>query len=333
MTSQLNLGKMGFGCMGLTAFYGPAVANDHGVAVMRAAYDAGCRMFDTAEIYQQFGEQVPGTFRYNEELVGAFLKNLAEDGKGRDDYVIATKYFPKQEDGKYVYSYDMLAKAVDDSLARLGIDTIDIYYLHRMFPEDVVTVEQIAADMKKLIDAGKIKGYGLSEAAPDQIRRAHSVHPVTAIQQEWSLFARDLEEEIVPTCKELGIAIVAYSPVARGMLSGALTTTPKDWRKSVPYLTEENMAANRKLIDAIELLAKEKNCSSAQICLAWVMKKGGIPIPGTTKVDHAVSNMAATNVELIEADMKKLEALGSQVKGLRGDESYMNAAFNRQGKK
>mmetsp|Transcript_4343 Transcript_4343/g.9801 ORF Transcript_4343/g.9801 Transcript_4343/m.9801 type:complete len:228 (+) Transcript_4343:461-1144(+) len=227
----------------------------------------------------------------------------------------------------------MLEKAVDESLARLGIDTIDIYYVHRMYPEDVVTIEQIATDMKKLVDAGKIKGYGLSEAAPDQIRRAHAIHPVTAIQQEWSLFARDLEEEIVPTCKELGVAIVAYSPIARGMLSGALTATPKDWRKDIPYLTEENMAANRKLIEAIETLATEKKCSSAQICLAWVMQRGGIPIPGTTKIDHALSNLAATNVELTKEDMDKLESLGSQVKGLRGDESYMESTFHTQGKK
>lgn len=331
--AKLNLGPMGYGCMGLTAFYGPPVSNDHGVAVMQASHDAGCLMFDTAEIYQQFGDQVPGTYRFSEELVGAFIKTIKE----RDSVVIATKFMPKQEgflSGPYVpYSFEMLEKACDDSLARLGIDTIDIYYLHRMYPEDVVSIETFAADMKKLVKKGKIKGYGLSEAAPETIRRAHAVYPITAIQQEWSLFARDLEEEIVPTCKELDIAIVAYSPIARGMLSGALTETPKDWRKDIPYLTEENMAANKELVDAIEGVANKKGCTSAQVCLAWVMKKGGVPIPGTTKKERAVGNFAAKDVELTEEDMEKLDALGSQVKGLRGDESYMGATFHSQLKK
>lgn len=141
-----------------------------------------------------------------------------------------------------MYSFEMLEKACDDSLKRLGIDCIELYYMHRQYPEDIVSIETIAADMKRLVEKGKIKGYGLSEAAPDLIRRAHAVHPVTAIQQKWSLFARDLEEDIVPTCKELGISIIAYSPIARGMLSGALTDPP---------LTEENMAANKKLVGAI----------------------------------------------------------------------------------
>ena len=319
--------------MGLTAFYGPAVSNSHGIAVMRSSYDAGCRLFDTAEIYQQFGDQAPDTYRFNEELVGAFVKSLRDDDKSLDDLVIATKFFPRRENGfsgPYVYSFDMLEKAVDDSLQRLGVDCIDLYYLHRMYPEEVVSIETFASDIKKLIDKGKIKEYGLSEAAPETIRRAHSVHPVAAIQQEWSLFARDLEEDIVPTCKELGIAIVAYSPIARGMLSGALTETPKDWRKDIPYLSEENIAANRKLIENIEGIAKEKGCSSAEICLAWVMAKGAIPIPGTTKVERAASNFAAKDITLSKEDMEKLESLGSQVKGLRGDESYMGSTYHSQ---
>lgn len=328
-----NFGPMGYGAMGLTAFYGPAVLNDHGVEVMKAAYDAGCRMFDTAEIYQQFGEQVPGAYRFNEELVGDFIKCLDD----RDDVVIATKFYPRRENfssGPFLYSFEMLEKACDDSLARLGIDCIDLYYLHRMYPDDVVPIETIAADMKKLVEKGKIKGYGLSEAAPDTIRRAHAVHPITAIQQEWSLFARDLEEEIVPTCKELGITIVAYSPIARGMLSGALTETPKDWRKdNIAYLTEENMDANKKLVAAIEVLANEKKCTTAQICIAWVIKKGGVPIPGTTKKERASQNFSAKDVELTEEDMSKLEALGKQVKGLRGNEGYMENTYHNQIKK
>lgn len=190
--------------------FAPATGSpsEHGVAVMTSAYNNGCRMFDTAQIYQQFGEQVPDTFRFNEELVGAFASTI-----GRENITIATKFFPRREgfrSGPYQYSYELLEKETDASLARLGIDCIDLYYLHRMYPDEVCPVEQIAADMKKLVEAGKIKGYGLSEACAGQIRRAHAVHPISAIQQEWSLFARDLEEEIVPTAKELNIPIVAY---------------------------------------------------------------------------------------------------------------------------
>ncbi|KAL7539872.1 hypothetical protein ACHAWF_006531 [Thalassiosira exigua] len=243
---------------------------------------------------------------------------------------------PKRENGfsgPHVYSFEMLEKSCDASRERLGVETIDLYYMHRMYPEDVVSIETIAADMKKLVDQGKIRGYGLSEAAPDTIKRAHAIHPVSAIQQEWSLFARDLEEDVVPTCNELGIDIVAYSPIARGMLSGALTETPKDWRKDIPYLTEENMAANKKLMEFIGSLAKDKGCTSAQICLAWVVKKGGIPIPGTTKLERAVENIAAKDVELTEGDMETLEMLGSQVKGLRGNEGYMESTYHSQMKK
>uniref|UniRef100_A0A7R9WIB3 NADP-dependent oxidoreductase domain-containing protein n=1 Tax=Pseudictyota dubia TaxID=2749911 RepID=A0A7R9WIB3_9STRA len=187
--------------------------------------------------------------------------------------------------------------------------------------------------MKKLVDEGKIKGYGLSEVAPDWIRRAHKVYPPTAIQQEWSLFSRDLEEDIVPTCKELGINIVAYSPIARGLLSGALTEPPKDWRSdTIPYFTPENLAANAKLVAIIEDLAKAKGCTPAQICLAWVMAKGGIPIPGTTKEERAKSNFAATEIELTAEEMEKMEALGSQVKGLRGDDDYMSFTYHKNKK-
>jgi aryl-alcohol dehydrogenase-like predicted oxidoreductase len=324
--SALELGKQGDGCMGLTAFYGKAVANEAGIAVMKAAYDAGCRLFDTAQIYQQFGEQVPNTYRFNEELVGAFVKTV-----DRDTVVIATKYFPRRDgglrSGEYVYSFDMLAKATEESLERLQIDCIDLYYIHRMVPESVVSVEQLASDMQKLIDAGKIKAWGVSEAAPDEIRRAHAVTPLAAVQQEWSLFARDLEADIVPTCQELKIPIVAYSPVARGMLSGSLTTPPKDWRSSIPYLTEENINANRVLVAKIEEISKSKNMTASQICLAWVQAKGGIPIPGTTNVEHATSNHGSTEITLTHDDMIELEAATAGVQGLRGDAGYMKSSY------
>lgn len=314
--------KQGYGAMGLTAFYGPPQTNEQGIAVMRAAYDQGVRMFDTAQIYQQFGKPVPGTYVFNEELVGAFAKTV-----GRENVTLATKFYPGTE-----YSKEKLFQATDQSLARLGVDCIDLYYCHRMYPEEVVTIEAFMADMKELVVAGKVKHVGLSEASAATIRRAHAVHPVAVIQQEWSLFARDLEEEIVPTCQELGISIVAYSPIARGMLSGALTDPPKDWRASIPYLTEENIEANKVLVAKIKDMAAAKHATAAQICLAWVIHKGGIPIPGTTKVSHVQSNWGACDVVLTPSDMAALEELGNTVKGLRGDESYMKSTFHGQKK-
>lgn len=328
MGPPVDLGKMGFGCMGLTAFYGPPVSNEKGVAVLKAAHEAGTRMFDTAQLYQQT-DVVPGTFKHNEELVGEFLKTV-----DRDSVTVATKFFPAgMYEGKPVYSFELLEKAADQSLKHLGIDCIDIFYLHRMYPEEIVPIETIAADMKKLVEKGKIKEYGLSEVSPAWLRRAHSVYPPFVIQQEWSLFSRDLEEDIVPTAQELGVKIVAYSPIARGLLSGALTEAPKegDFRTdAVPYFSPENLAANRKLVNIIEELAKDKECTPAQICLAWVMSKGAVPIPGTTKEERAKSNFEATKIELTPEEIEKMEALGSQVKGLRADEGLTSINYKAQ---
>lgn len=324
----MDFGAQGFGCMGLTAFYGPAVPTAHGVAVMMEAYKQGVRHFDTAQIYQQFGAVVEGTFKFNEDLVGAFLRTV-----GREHVTVATKFFPRggpRQGVPYAYSRELLFAETDASLARLGVDTIDVYYLHRMYPEETVSIEVFMADMKALVDAGKIKHVGLSEASAATIRRAHAVHPLACIQQEWSLFARDLEEELVPTCKELGIQIVAYSPIARGLLGGALTEPPKDWRSTIPYLSENNIAANRALVETIEGMAKAKGATVAQVCLAWVMAKGGVPIPGTTSLAHAASNWGATEVRMTEEDMATVEKLGAQVKGLRGDEGYMAGSFHGQ---
>ena len=311
MTDLLCGHRQGFGAMGLTAFYGAACSNAHGVAVMTSAHAAGCRLFDTAQIYQQFTPEIPAeTCRYNEELVGRFLRTLSKNQ--RDDIIVATKFYPRRERfraGAFVYSFELLLKETDASLARLGVDCIDLYYLHRMYPEDVVDMETLAKDMAKLQALGKIRGYGLSEASAEQIRRAHAAFPMSAVQQEWSLFARDLEEEVVPTCQELGIAIVAYSPIARGMLGGALTSPPRDWRSTIPYLTEANIEANRRLVQQAENIAANKGISVAQLCLAWVIAKGGIPIPGTTKVERAASNhTGATGVVLKDQEMAALEA-------------------------
>lgn len=325
--AALEVSVSGFGCMGLTAFYGPAVSNEHAVAVLSKAYELGVRHFDTAQIYQQFGEVVPGTFKYNEEAVGAFIKTVP-----RDSVTVATKFFTRRDAaGNFIYSREMLMEETENSLKRLGVDYIDLYYLHRMYPESVVPIETFMEHMKELVASGKVRCIGLSEATAETIRRAHAVHPLTCIQQEWSLFARDLEEELVPCCRELGIGIVAYSPVARGMLAGMVRTkemTPQDWRKSVPYMTEANVEANIRLVDQIEVLAKKNSATLAQLCLAWVIAKGAVPIPGTTKLAHLESNVAACRLRLDAEDVEALEKLGAQVQGLRGDEAYMKNTFH-----
>jgi len=185
--------------------------------------------------------------------------------------------------------------------------------------------------MNELIANGKVKCVGLSEASADTIRRAHSVCPLTAIQQEWSLFARDLEEEIVPTCNALGIGIVSYSPVARGMLAGMVKSkedVPKDFRASVPYLSSDNVESNIDLIAEIHEMAERKNCSLSQLCIAWVMAQGACPIPGTTKVSHVEENTGANKVKLSDKDIQTLGEYGKRVKGARGNEQYMKMTFH-----
>ena len=181
--------------------------------------------------------------------------------------------------------------------------------------------------MKELVEAGKIKCVGLSEASAETIRRANAVHPVTCVQQERSLFARDLEQTIVPTCKELGVGIVAYSPVARGILASAHDATPEDWRASIPYLSADNLADNLSLVEKVKAMAAAKGATEAQLCLAWLTAQGAVPIPGTTKQAHAEENMKAAAIALSEEEAKTLADLGAQVKGERGSESYMQMSF------
>ena len=197
-----------------------------------------------------------------------------------------------------------------------------------MYPDDIVPIEEIALAMQKLIEQGKIRGYGLSEASPNQIMRAHKVCPIAAVQQEWSLFARDLEDEIVPLCRKLGISIVAYSPIARGLLGDEITRTPSDWRATVPYMTSENITQNRDIVAKVRSIAKKKGVSVAQICLAWVQAKGGIPIPGTTKLSHAKSNQESAHISLDSNEIQSLGKVCKGVRGMRGDERYMASSFH-----
>mmetsp|Transcript_22073 Transcript_22073/g.48114 ORF Transcript_22073/g.48114 Transcript_22073/m.48114 type:complete len:258 (-) Transcript_22073:1414-2187(-) len=208
---ELKSSAIGFGCMGITAFYGPAMVDEDAIKLIQEVYEAGCNMFDTAEVYQQFKEVVEGSSKYNEEVVGKALAKFP-----RESYVLATKFFPGLHDGKC--DYETVSAAVDGSLSRLGMKYIDLYYLHRM-PSTVEDLEEWMRSIKAVVESGRVKYVGLSEVSPNWLRRAHAIHPVTAVQQEWSLLTRNLEKGVVPTCAELNIGIVAYSPLARNLLA------------------------------------------------------------------------------------------------------------------
>lgn len=322
----LETAPIGFGCMGLTAFYGEATPEEKAIEVLRGAFDLGVRHFDTAQVYAR--KDKDGTMHYNEELIGKFLATLSEDE--RKEVSVATKFYPASKD----WDEEKFREATLKSKERLGVDSIDLYYFHRVFPKEVATVDVWMGAAKKLVEEGVIKRIGLSEAGPKTIREAHAIHPITCIQQEWSLFARDLEAEVVPTCKELGIGIVAYSPIGRGFLAGAFKSkaeSPKDWRKDIPYLQEENIDKNLQVLEEMKAMAEEKNCTVGQLCLAWVMAKGAVPIPGTTKLGHVEDNMGALLVTLSEEEVQKLGELGNKVSGARANEDYMSRTFHTNG--
>lgn len=272
---KLVTSKMGMGCMSLTAFYGSALPDEEALEVLKGAYRLGVRHFDTAQAY--CAKDSSGQMKYNEELLGKFLKLEEVDAS---QVTVATKYYPRSDaDGKPMWTKELFFQETEKSLQRLGVDCIDLYYFHRIHPKEVVTLEETMEAMKELVDQGKVKRVGLSEASPEAIRRCHKIVPITAIQQEWSLFAYDLEEEIVPLCKELGIGIVSYSPVARGFLTGVLKSSEdvkSDWRATIPYLQEENIQENRKLLEKIQDIANKKGCTLSQLCIAWVMAQVSI---------------------------------------------------------
>ncbi|KAL1496500.1 hypothetical protein AB1Y20_016454 [Prymnesium parvum] len=318
----LTTSPIGFGCMGMTAFYGPPMKNADGVALLQAVHAAGCSHFDTAEVYRQFGEVVEGTFPTNEELVGAYLRTVP-----RDSFTVATKYAPWMHEQRF--DYEAVSSSLDGSLARLGVDAVDLYYCHRM-PATVELLEEWMHAAKRLVESGRVKHVGLSEVPPQWLRRAHAIHPVAAVQQEWSLLTRGLEAELLPTCRELGVGIVAYSPLARNLLAKTAEAPPEDWRANHPRFGDlANFKANQELAAKVAALAEGKGCTGAQISLAWLTHKAAalgvsaIAIPGTTKAANALSNIASLDVSLSEEDMATLEALGALVAGARGNEEYL----------
>jgi len=296
---NLEVSAIGFGCMGLSFGYGPAVDKQQGISVIRAAVEHGVTFFDTAEVYGPFT---------NEELVGEALAPF------RGQVVIATKFGWKIADGKQAgldSRPEHIKQVAEASLKRLKTDVIDLFYQHRVDPE--VPIEDVAGAVRDLIREGKVKHFGLSEAGVQTIRRAHKVQPVAALQSEYSLWWREPEREVIPALKELGIGFVPYSPLGKGFLTGTISGETKfdtsDFRNIVPRFTPENRKANQALLDWIAGIAQQKKATPAQIALAWLLAQNPsiVPIPGTTKLHRLEENISAVNVELTAEDLRLIE--------------------------
>jgi aryl-alcohol dehydrogenase-like predicted oxidoreductase len=303
--STLEVSAIGLGCMGLSSGYGPAVDKQAGISLIRGAVERGVTFFDTAEVYGPFT---------NEELVGEALAPF------RSQVQIATKFGFKIADGKSVGLDSRPAhikEVAEASLKRLKTDVIDLFYQHRVDPE--VPIEEVAGTVKDLIREGKVKHFGLSEAGVQTIRRAHAVQPVAALQNEYSLWWRVPESEVLPALAELGIGLVPFSPLGKGFLTGAINAETKfdkdDFRNMVPRFTEENRKANQGLVDLIGKFAVEKKATPAQVALAWLLdqKPWIVPIPGTTKLQRLEENLEAASVKLSREDLKELETAAAKV--------------------
>lgn len=303
--SGLEVSAIGFGCMGLNSAYTNILNKKESISLLKAAYDNGATFFDTAEIYGPYT---------NEELLGEALVSV------RDKVVIATKFGIKLLDGKQVQDSNPegIRKSVEGSLKRLRTDYIDLYYQHRI--DTNTPIEEVAETMKSLIKEGKIRHWGLSEASVENIRRAHAVQPVTAVESEYSLWWRRPEEQLIPTLEELGIALVPFSPLGKGFLTGKIkkdTTFEKsDFRSIVPRFTKENLEANQELVDLLEKVAQEKNATPAQISLAWLLaqKPWIVPIPGTTKENRMIENNGASEIELNAGNLSEIESALAKIK-------------------
>jgi len=304
--SGLEVSAIGFGCMGLSFGFGPAVEKQQGISVIRAAVEGGVTFFDTAEVYGAYT---------NEELVGEALAPF------RQKVVIATKFGFKIDAAGKQAGLDSRPEHIKDvanaSLKRLKTDVIDLLYQHRVDPS--VPIEDVAGAVKDLIQQGKVRHFGLSEAGVQVIRRAHAVQPVTALQSEYSLFWREPEEEILPTLEELGIGFVPFSPLGKGFLTGAINQDTQfdktDFRSIVPRFTPENRKTNQGLVDLLSKFAQRKKSTPAQIALAWLLaqKPWIVPIPGTTKLHRLEENLGAANVALTPEDLRQIDEAASQI--------------------
>ncbi len=314
-----EVSEIGLGCMGMSAFYGPADEPEARATIERAL-DLGCNFLDTSDMYG------PHT---NERLVGSAI------AARRDEVFLATKFGIKlqREDDLLSRTVDgtpeYVREACDASLERLGVDHIDLYYQHRVDPD--TPIEDTVGAMAELVEAGKVRHIGLSEASAQTIRRAHAVHPITAVQTEYSLWTRDVESEILPTLNELGIALVAYSPLGRGFLSGRFSSTEEldesDYRRFGPRFTGENLQQNLALAERVRELASEKGITPGQLALAWVLHRGEhlVPIPGTKRVSYLEENIAAGNVELSDAEVEHIANTVPPAAGERYPEAVMRS--------
>ena len=312
----LGVPDMGLGCMGMSAFYG---TTDEGeaIATIHRALELGCNFLDTAEMYGPYE---------NEKLLGKAL-----DGR-RDGVVLATKFgIVADPDDPKTRSLDgspeNVRHSIEGSLERLGTDYVDLYYLHRVDPG--TPIEDTVGAMAELVEEGKVRNLGLSEASADTLRRAAEVHPIAALQTEYSLWSRDVEQDILPACRELGVGFVAYSPLGRGFLSGRFKSPEEldadDFRRDGPRFTGQALEQNQRLVAKIEELAGEKDCAAGQLALAWVLAQGDdvVPIPGTKRRRYLEENVAAADVELTKEDLARIESELPAVTGDRYDEAGM----------
>jgi aryl-alcohol dehydrogenase-like predicted oxidoreductase len=320
--TDLEVSALGLGCMGLSYGYGPALDQQTGMVLIRAAFERGVTFFDTAEAYGPFA---------NEELVGEAVEPF------REQVVIATKFgFAFNDEGAQSGTDsrpDHIKEVAEASLKRLRTDRIDLFYQHRVDPK--VPIEEVAGAVKDLIQQGKVRHFGLSEAGMQTLRRAHAVQPVTALQNEYSLWWRKPEAEALPTCEELGVGFVPFSPLGKGFLTGKITEEtkfdPKDFRNLVPRFSEENRKANQAFVDFLKEFAKRKQATPGQIALAWLLaqKPWIVPIPGTTKLHRLEENIGANLVELTASDLREIDEAAARIP-VQGDR-YPEALEKRTG--
>jgi aryl-alcohol dehydrogenase-like predicted oxidoreductase len=298
LAEGFEVSSLGLGCMGMSEFYGPR-DDETSMAVLQAAVDQGITFFDTADMYGP---------HHNEELLGRFVVHSKAQVK------VATKFGIVRKPGEYARTLDMSAAyardACEASLRRLGVERIDLYYVHRVNPTQ--GIEETMGALSRLVDEGKIDRIGLCEVSASTLRRAHAVHPVAAVQTEYSLWSRGVEAEVLPTCRELGIGLVPYSPLGRGFLTGRYQDTAPtgegDFRASLPRFQGEALSSNRRIVDRVQAMAAAKGCTPGQLALAWLLAQGPdiVPIPGTKRLEYLAENVGAVKVSLSHQDLQQL---------------------------